>query len=186
MNIRAEGLRLTCECLRTLNHAELARSLMDASEEDSIRSRSWVARMVAKCQLVLRAGEDLELDRERWGRTGVIRAWFDHHGSNVEDVPERLRLNGDEVRAAVKDHTKWICFPGRRLFKLRGTKLPHFTVFAVFNCYGDGPPLFVVVTKLKSVQKRFRAIHGQKLYLTETWSGWVTGDVLEEWAEWVC
>jgi hypothetical protein len=169
-----------------LHHSELAQTMMDGAAEDWSRSRTWVAKVATKCQLVLRAGEDLELDREEWGRTGVVRTWFDHHGQDVNDVPERLRLNGDEVGAAVNYLGKWICIPGCRLFKLRGTKLPHLTVFSVFNCFADSPPLFVVVPKLKSVKNRFRAIYGQQLYLTQIWSGWVTGDVLEEWAEWVC
>jgi hypothetical protein len=67
MDIREERLRVPRECLRALHHREFAKTLRDAAAEDPTRSRTWVANMVAKYQLVLRAGEDLELNREKWG-----------------------------------------------------------------------------------------------------------------------
>jgi hypothetical protein len=77
------------------------------------------------------------------------------------------------------------CVPRSRLVKLRGTKLRHFAVCQCSVALGTALLSLSFVPKLKSVKNRFRAIHGRRLYLIQTWSGWVTGDVLAEWGEWV-
>jgi hypothetical protein len=54
----------------------------------------------------------------------------------------------------------------------------------VFTCFGGGPPLFVVVPGFVSAHARFQSIHGRKLYVANSHSGWMPGQIREEWAEW--
>jgi hypothetical protein len=72
MSIHEEGMVQTKRWLRRLCHAGLAEELEQAFHERSSRSRSWVSMMVLRCQMVLRAGEELEVDREKWGSTGTV------------------------------------------------------------------------------------------------------------------
>jgi hypothetical protein len=104
--------------------------------------------------------------------------------AGVEEVPPGLILNGNEVGAAVKQRGMLIRVPGCRMFRLRGKKLPHFPISAVFNCFSDGPPLFVVVPGFVSAYARFQSIHGRKLYVANPHSGWMPEQIREEWAEW--
>jgi hypothetical protein len=101
--------------------------------------------MVERCQLVLRVGEELEADREKWGKVIVIQEWFRHYSPTIQDVPEVLRLNGDEVGVVIQDRGKLVCLPGCRIFRLGGKELPYFTVFPVFNCFGDGSAQSIVI-----------------------------------------
>ena len=185
-DIRADGLRLTAKWLRQLHHPELAKAVDQEVEEDPLRSRTWVNRMVELCVLVLTAGEQLETERAKWAKTQVLDVWFRRHTPHVNDVPELLRLNGDEVGVGFKDNGKLICLPGTRLFRLAGRKFAHFTVFPVFNAFGQGPPPFIVMPNFVSAQRRFQAIHRRRAYLAQSRSGWVTHQVIKEWAEWVC
>jgi hypothetical protein len=92
-----------------------------------------------RCQLVLRAGEVLEEERDKWGKTRVEEECFRVETPRVQGVNPRLVLNLDECVFAVKERKKLICIPGCSLFRSRGAKLYHFTVFPVFNCFGHGP-----------------------------------------------
>jgi hypothetical protein len=57
----------------------------------------------------------------------------------------------------------------------------------MFNSFGDGPPLFVVVPIFVSAQTRFQSsIYRRKLYVADSCSGWVAGQIPDEWAEWLC
>ena len=67
------------------------------------RSRTWVNRMVKRCMLVILAGEELEADRARWGKTQVLQHWFEDYTVHVIDVPELMRFNGDEVGVVIKE-----------------------------------------------------------------------------------
>ena len=186
MDIHKEGLKHTEDWLRLLHHPELATVVRSETEDPEGMSPTWVARMVEKCQVVLRACEDLEEDRAKWGKTGVIKQWFGHYQAILQGVRPCLLLNADEVGVAIRDRTKLICLPGSRLFRLRGKKLPHFTVFPLFNKFGEGPAPFIVIPELLSAQARFRTIHRRKVYIAQSRSGWVTQHVFQEWAEWVC
>ena len=186
MTIHQEGLSRTEKWLQMLHHRELAAAVRKEAEEEEARSRSWVNRMVEKCRLALRAGEPLEEDRAKWGKTAVVRAWFTHYAPLVEGMDPRLVMNSDEVGVAIKDRQKLVCLEGCRLFRLWGKKLPHVTVFPVFNCYGEGPPPFIVLPEFVSAQTRFRTIHQHRVYVTQSKTGWVTHPVFKEWTQWVC
>jgi hypothetical protein len=112
---------------------------------------------------------------------GISRS--DCRGTNVEGMPLELILNWDEVRVGVKQRGKLISVRGCRLFGLRCKKLPYFTVFPVCNRFVAGPPFFVVVPRLASAQTRFQSLDRRKLYVANSHSGWVTGQILDEWAE---
>ena len=88
----------------------------------------------------------------RSGGRGVLEQWFAHHQTIVRGGRPGLLPNADEVGVAVRDRTKLICPPGSRLFRLRGKRLPHFTVLPVFNKFGGGPAPFIVVPELLSAQ----------------------------------
>jgi hypothetical protein len=186
MEIYEEGLRRTEAWLGGLHHPELARRVREEAEDARLVSRSWVNQLVERCQLVLRAGEELEEARDKWGKTRVVEEWFRVQTPRVQGVDPRLVLNGDECGVAIKEREKLVCIPGGRLFRLRGAKLPHFTVFPVFNCFGHGPLPFIVMPRFASVRRRFERIHPHKAHLTDSRSGWVTAAVFREWAEWVC
>jgi hypothetical protein len=172
--IHEEGLRLSARWLRALHHLTQADKVTVEAEEAEARSRTWVTRLVQRCQLVLRAGEDLGADREEWGKVIVIQEWFRHYSPTIQDVPEVLRLNGDEVGVVIQERGKLVCLPGCRLFRLRGKKLPHFIVFPVFNCFGDGPTPFIVIPEFRSAQARLARIHRRKVSRSPGRDGSVT------------
>jgi hypothetical protein len=72
------------------------------------------------------------------------------------------------------------------MFRVKGKKLLHFTISPVFNCLSEGPPLFVVVPGFMSAQARFQSIHRRKFFAANSHSGWMTGQILGECAEWWC
>jgi hypothetical protein len=100
LQIRQEGLQQTQAFLRMLHYAELALAVAKEAEEGEGRSRSWVTRMAERCQLVLRAGEDLERDRERWGTTKVLEFWFGHYTPAIQDASRRPTLPNEGQEAA--------------------------------------------------------------------------------------
>jgi hypothetical protein len=61
-----EGLRLSARCLRALHRLSPGDNVTVGAGEGEARSRTWVAGMVERSQLVLRIGEDLEADGARW------------------------------------------------------------------------------------------------------------------------
>jgi hypothetical protein len=121
--------------------------------------------MAERCQLVPRAGEGLRIDLKRWGKTRVLAHWFQHYTLAMEDIPEFLRYNGDEVGVVIRDSGKLVCLPECRLFRLRCKKLPHITVFPVFNCFADSRPPFVVLPMVVNVKARCAKIHPAALFL---------------------
>jgi hypothetical protein len=125
----------------------------------------------------------LGADREKWGKVNVIQEWFRHYSRTIKAVPEVLRLNGDEIGVVIRERGKLVCLPGCRFLRLRGETLPHFTVFPVFNCFGDGPAPFIVIPEFRSAQARFARIHRRKVYIAQSRSGWVS---YKECAVWVC
>jgi hypothetical protein len=85
----------------------------------------------------------------------VLEFRFGHYTPAIQDVPELLLLNGDEVGVVLGDTKKVVCTPGCRLFRMKDKKLPHFTAFPLFNRCGYAPTAFHCVD---GVQDREGAI----------------------------
>jgi hypothetical protein len=79
-----------------------------------------------------------------------------------------------------------VCVKDMNLFRIAIGQLSHVTVFPAFNRFGHGPRPFVVLPRLAGAQGRFAVYHRSRLYITQPPSGWVSGPVFGEFAEWFC
>jgi hypothetical protein len=104
----------------------------------------------------------------------------------VSRVRDELRCNRDEVGVGLREGGKVVCLKDMKLFRIKIGKLPHVTVFPAFNRFGHGPPLFVVLPRFVRAQRRDAAHHRGRLHLMQSKSGWVSGAVFREFAEWSC
>jgi hypothetical protein len=128
----------------------------------------------------------LEARQERWGTTGIARDWFAEEAGIVGGVRGVLRYNSDEAGVGLREARKVVCLKDMKLFRIKIGKMPHVVVFPAFNRFGHGPPLFIVLPRFISAQRRFAAHHRGRLYLTQSKAGWASGAASCEFAEWLC
>jgi hypothetical protein len=79
-----------------------------------------------------------------------------------------------------------VCLKDKKLFQITIGELPHATVFPAFNSFGHGPPLFVVSPRLANAQEPLAVYHRCQLCIMQSPSGWVSGPVFCEFADWLC
>jgi hypothetical protein len=98
----------------------------------------------------------IEGERLNLATTRVIGRWFDRFGGILSSVNPPLMFNDDETMLAANlSPGKVIAALDQRVFRKKHKKPHHYTLGAVFNPLGHGPPPLRVIPMFSGAEELF-------------------------------
>jgi hypothetical protein len=148
------------------------------------RTRNWCQNWIPNHDLKMDPGVAIEDERLTFATTRVIGRWFDRFGGILSSVNPRLIFNFDETMlAAYLSRSQVIVALDERVCRKKHKKPHHFTLGAVFDPLGHGPPPLIVIPTFSGAEWLFM---GQDAFVRESRSWWCTGPIFAAFAEHFC